>query len=64
MSRKAIPKVKVTDELKAHYKALWLFLRANPAIQYKKLVLGFAIDISTIPPQLEEEFLRLATYKH
>jgi hypothetical protein len=56
---KALPKLKVTTELKAYYARVGLFLRKHPEIQYKKLVLGFCVDSRTIPEHLVEEWIKV-----
>lgn len=63
MPRKPLPKVKVTEELKNHYKAVGVFLKSHPEIQWRKLVLGFEVRIDTIPDNLVEEWLEVTKYE-
>jgi len=54
---RALPKLKVTTEIKAYYARVGLFLKSHPEIKSRKLVLGFQVDISTIPKELVDEWL-------
>jgi hypothetical protein len=60
--RKAQPKFLVSEARKQHYAILYSFLRKHPEIEFKKLPIGFQINIATIPECLENEFLELATF--
>jgi len=62
--RKALDNIKVTPELKEHYKRVGLFLKAHPEIESKKLLLGFQVNISTISDHLIEEWLEITKYEH
>lgn len=64
MRKRALDKLDLSEERKTHYKNLGVFLKANPEIEYKKLSpVGFAINISTIPANKTEEFIRISTFK-
>ena len=60
--RKAIGKIKVTSELKEHYKRVGSFLKSHPEIKSRKLVLGFEVRIDTIPDELVEEWLSICDF--
>jgi len=62
--RKALEKIKVTPELLDHYKKVGKFLKENPMIQSKKLVLGYQVAVNTIPDHLIEEWLEVTKYEH
>lgn len=62
--RKPLPKVKVTPELKEHYKKVGLFLKSHPEIKSRKLVLGFEVNIGTIPDNLVEEWLEITKFDY
>lgn len=64
MPRKAMDKVQITPELMQQQKDMRAFLRSRPEIQWKEIrPLGFQVDISTIPEEVEMEFLRIC-YQH
>lgn len=59
--RKAIPKVKISPEMKERQLKLRSFLRENKGIEFKELrPIGFSIDIRTIPQDKVNEFLLIA----
>ena len=62
--RKPIPKIKVTNELKEHYKRVGLFLKSYPEIKSRKLVLGFEVDVGTIPENLVGEWLKVTEFDY
>ena len=62
--RKPIPKVKATPELLAHYKKVGNFLKENPMIRSRKLVLGYEVNVSTIPDNLIEEWLEITKFDY
>lgn len=62
--RKSIEKVKATPELLAHYKKVETFLKANPMIRSRKLVLGYEVNVSTIPDDLIEEWLEITKFDY
>lgn len=59
--RKALLKLTLSPARKLHYSELGKWLRENN-IEYKKLPIGFQIDIRNIPPHLEDEFIKVATF--
>jgi hypothetical protein len=61
--RKALDKIKPTPQLLEYYKAIGDFLKLNPEIEYKKLTLGFQVNIATIPKNLVDEWIKLVTNK-
>ena len=61
---KALDKIKVTHELKEHYKKVGLFLKAHPEIKSRKLVLGYEVDIGTIPDNLVKEWLKITEFDY
>ncbi len=63
MKRRALDKLDLTPERKEHYKNLGLWLKANPEIEYKKLTVGFQINIGTVPNNKVEEFIRISTFE-
>jgi len=64
MPRKALDKLTISPEKKLHYKLLGEWLKVNPEIKFKKLApIGFSINISTIPENKAEEFIRIATFR-
>ena len=61
MPRKLIPKVIITPEMKERQLKLRSFLKNDVNIVFKELrPIGFSIDISTIPKDKIEEFLKIA----
>jgi len=64
MPRKPLPKVKVTEELKNHYKAVGVFLKSHPEIQWRKLALGFEVNVGTIPENLISEWLEVSAFEY
>ena len=62
--RKAIGKIKVIPELKEHYKRVGSFLKSHPEIKSRKLVLGYEVDIGTIPDNLVEEWLKVTEFDY
>jgi hypothetical protein len=60
--RKKIEKINLTPELKEHYKCVGEFLKEHPEIQSKKLVVGYQVDVSTIPDELVDEWIEVANY--
>jgi hypothetical protein len=64
MARRALPKIEITQELKNHYKAVGVFLKANSEIQWRKLALGFEVNIGTIPKHLISEWLEVSAFEH
>jgi len=64
MVRKAIEQVKRTPELLNHYKKVGIFLKSHPEIESKKLVLGFQVNVGTIPDNLVSEWLEITKYEH
>ncbi len=64
MKRKPLPKVTVTPELKEHYRRVGSFLKAHPEIKSKKLVLGYQVDVSTIPDELVQEWLEVTEFDY
>jgi len=53
----------LSKEKKEHYVILGEFLKSHPEIQSKKLHQGgFQIDTSTVPKELEQEFLEKVTF--
>jgi hypothetical protein len=64
MPRKAMDKVQITPELMKQQKDMRAFLRNQPKIEWKEIKpIGFSINISTIPEDAENEFLRIC-YQH
>lgn len=61
---KALDKIYVTIELKEHYKRVGSFLKAHPEIKSRKLVLGYEVDIGTIPDNLVEEWLKITEFDY
>jgi len=64
MRKRALDKLDLSEERKEHYKNLGVWLKSNPEIEYKKLTVGFQINIGTIPNDKVEEFIRISTFKH
>ena len=64
MPRKALNKVARTPKLMEHYKAVGVFLKSHPEIQWRKLALGFEVDISTIPNESIEEWLNVTKFDY
>lgn len=62
--RKPIEKIKVSNELKDHYKRVGLFLKSHPEIKYRKLVLGFEVDVGSIPDELVGEWLEVTKFDY
>ena len=62
--RKPLEKVKVTPELIAHYKKVGEFLKRNPMIRSRKLILGYEVNVSTIPNNLIEEWLEITKFDY
>ena len=62
--KKTIPQLKVTQELKNHYKRVGLFLKEHPEIKFKKLVLGFSVDVGTIPDNLVDEWIEITKFDY
>lgn len=62
--RKALDKIKVTKELKDHYKKVGAFLKSHPEIESKKLVLGYQVKINTIPKHLVEQWIELTKFEY
>jgi hypothetical protein len=61
MAKLAIPKVKISEEMKERQLKLRSFLKTNKGIEFKELrPIGFSIDTSTIPKDKIEEFLSIA----
>lgn len=61
MPKKLIPKVIITPEMKERQLKLRSFLKNDGNIVFKELrPIGFSIDISTIPKDKIEEFLKIA----
>ena len=59
--RKSLPKLMLSRARKEHYRLLGIFLKTHN-IEHKKLPIGFQIDIRNIPPHLEDEFIKVATF--
>lgn len=59
--KKQLLKFTVSKERKEKYSQLAKWLRENN-IEHKKLPIGFQIDIRNIPPHLEDEFIKVATF--
>lgn len=64
MPRKALDKVVKTPKLMEHYKRVGVFLKANSEIQWRKLALGFEVNIGTIPKHLISEWLEVSAIEH
>jgi len=64
MKRKPLPKVTVTPELKEHYSKVGIFLKSHPEIKWRKLVLGFEVDVSTIKDELISEWLTVTEFDY
>lgn len=62
MRKRALDKLDLSEERKTHYKNLGIFLKSNPEIEYKKLAIGFQINIGTVPNDKVEEFIRISTF--
>ena len=62
--KKPIEKIKLTPELKDHYKKVGLFLKKHPEINHKKWVLGFSVDVGTIPDELVMEWLEVTKFDY
>lgn len=62
--RKKINKIELTPELILHYKKVGEFLKTHPEIKSRKLVLGFEVDISTIPDNLVSEWLEVSKFNY
>ena len=61
MAKLAIPKVKISYEMKERQLKLRSFLRANKEIEFRELrPIGFSIDTRTIPKNKVKEFLEIA----
>lgn len=60
--RKKIEQIKLTPELVLHYKKVGEFLKAHPEIEYKKLVVGYQVNIGTIPNELVDEWIEVSSY--
>lgn len=57
-------KVQITSELMQQQKDMRAFLRGHPEITWKEIKpIGFSVDVSTIPENSAEEFLRIC-YQH
>lgn len=57
-------KVQITPELMQQQKDMRAFLRSQPKIEWKEIrPIGFSVNISTIPEEVEMEFLRIC-YQH
>jgi hypothetical protein len=61
---KPIEKIKITPEIKEHYKKVGLFLKSHPEIEYKKLAIGYQVNIGSIPSELVDEWIELVTFKN
>lgn len=59
--RRALPKINLSPARKEHYLNLGRWLKTHN-IEHKKLPIGFTIDIRNIPPHLEDEFIKVATF--
>lgn len=64
MARRALPKIEITQELKDHYKSVGVFLKSHSEIQWRKLALGFEVDISTIPNDSIKEWLNVTKFDY
>ena len=62
--RKKIEQIKLTPELILHYKRVGLFLKSHPEIKSRKLVLGFEVDVGTIPENLVGEWLKVTEFDY
>ena len=62
--RKALGKIKPTPELLEVYRNIGLFLKRNPEIKAKKLVLGWEVNVSTIPDDKVEEWLEIIKFDY
>jgi len=60
---KSLGVYKPSEAKKEHYKKVGVWLKSNPQISYKKLAIGYQIDISTVPVELSEEFIQNITFK-
>lgn len=60
--RRAMDKFVVSPERKLHYSNLHSWLKLHPKIEFKKLSIGFSINVGTIPDELSEEFLKVCTF--
>lgn len=64
-NRTKIEKHEISDKKKLHYIELekWLKQNKDKGIVYKKIYpFGFSINISTIPSDLVDEFIKMSTY--
>lgn len=62
--RKPIEKIKLTPKLILHYKQVGEFLKEHPEIQSKKLVVGYQVNVGTIPDELVDEWLEICNFKY
>ncbi len=62
--KKPIPKIILTPELKEHYRKVGLFLKENPMIESRKLVLGYQVNIGSIPDNLIDEWIEVSTFNY
>ena len=62
--RKKIEQIKLTPELILHYKKVGEFLKAHPEIESKKLVVGYQVNIGTIPNELVDEWIVTCNFKY
>ncbi len=60
---KSLGVYKPSEAKKEHYKKVGVWLKSNPKISYKKLAIGYQIDISTVHIELSEEFIQTITFK-
>ena len=60
---KSLGVYKPSEAKKEHYRKVGVWLKSNPQIEYRKLALGYQIDISTVPSELSEEFIQTVTFK-
>jgi len=64
MPRKALDKVAKTPKLMEHYRNVGLFLKSHPEIQWRKLALGFEVNVGTIPENLISEWLEVSAFEY
>jgi hypothetical protein len=63
MRRIPLGKYVPTPEKKEHYRSLGIWLKLHKEIEFKKLnTFGFAVDTSTIPANLIDEWISVSTF--